>query len=379
MASKSKTIKIAIPSYKESKWLGGKNYINNLIYASNKIKNIKHKFVYVSYQKTRKKNVIYCKYLDKEFLFYRYVTYFRYLCILLFNKDFILDSFFKKKKIDVVSHLVPLGSKSSVKSISWIPDFQVYTDPDFFPIISRMKRRLYINFSIKNCNHIILSSKDALKNYKKFINHNEKKVSIIQFATKSLVRTKYKFNFYKKIPKNFYLVANQFWKHKNHITIFKSISYLKSKNIKINIVCTGNINDNRWKNHSNEIQNFIEKKKLGDRIFLLGSIDKKYLDHLFFRCKAIINPSFSEGWNTAVEEAKSIGKRTILSNIRVHKEQDKNGIFFNTRNYKDLAKIMVKNWNSVSISKTKKNNYKNKTKEFGDRYLKLVSNIISIR
>ena len=40
---------------------------------------------------------------------------------------------------------------------------------------------------------------------------------------------------------------------------------------------------------------------------------------------------------------------------------------------------MVKNWNSVSISKTKKNNYKNKTKEFGDRYLKLVSNIISIR
>ena len=98
MAPKSKTIKIAIPSYKESKWLGGKNYINNLIYASNKIKNIKHKFVYVSYQKTRKKNVIYCKYLDKEFLFYRYVTYFRYLCILLFNKDFILDSFFKKKK-----------------------------------------------------------------------------------------------------------------------------------------------------------------------------------------------------------------------------------------------------------------------------------------
>ena len=44
---------------------------------------------------------------------------------------------------------------------------------------------------------------------------------------------------------------------------------------------------------------------------------------------ALINPSYFEGWSTSVEEAKSLGKRVILSDIPVHREQNPlMGIYF---------------------------------------------------
>ena len=36
----------------------------------------------------------------------------------------------------------------------------------------------------------------------------------------------------------------------------------------------------------------------------------------------VLNPSLFEGWSTTVEEAKLLGKRLILSDIPVHREQD---------------------------------------------------------
>ena len=43
---------------------------------------------------------------------------------------------------------------------------------------------------------------------------------------------------------------------------------------------------------------------------------------LMIYSQAVINPSFFEGWSTTVEEAKSLGKQVILSDIAVHREQD---------------------------------------------------------
>ena len=62
----------------------------------------------------------------------------------------------------------------------------------------------------------------------------------------------------------------------------------------------------------------------------------------------MVNPSTYEGWNTAVEQAKALNKRTVLSNISVHREQKNHySYLFNTSNYLSLSKILIK------LSKTK--------------------------
>lgn len=54
---------------------------------------------------------------------------------------------------------------------------------------------------------------------------------------------------------------------------------------------------------------------------------------------AVINPSKSEGWSSTVEQAKSMGKLVLLSNLTVHKEQNpKRAFFFSTNNYLNLSK-----------------------------------------
>jgi len=66
---------------------------------------------------------------------------------------------------------------------------------------------------------------------------------------------------------------------------------------------------------------------------------------LIYNSIALINPSKFEGWSSSVEQAKSMGKKIILSNIAVHKEQDpQRAEFFNKNNHQELAKIIKKIW-----------------------------------
>jgi glycosyltransferase involved in cell wall biosynthesis len=56
---------------------------------------------------------------------------------------------------------------------------------------------------------------------------------------------------------------------------------------------------------------------------------------------AFINPSRFEGWSTSVEEAKSMGKQIVLSDIPVHREQaPSRGFFFADNDPRALADSM---------------------------------------
>jgi glycosyltransferase involved in cell wall biosynthesis len=63
----------------------------------------------------------------------------------------------------------------------------------------------------------------------------------------------------------------------------------------------------------------------------------------------MINPSRFEGWSSTVEEAKGMGKRVILSNIPVHREQNPPGaVFFEPDDSSALAAAMANYWRDSS-------------------------------
>jgi glycosyltransferase involved in cell wall biosynthesis len=58
-----------------------------------------------------------------------------------------------------------------------------------------------------------------------------------------------------------------------------------------------------------------------------------------------LNPSLFEGWSTTVEEAKSSGKRVLLSDIPRHREQEaRSGQFFDPRDPEALAAALRGLW-----------------------------------
>ena len=105
---------------------------------------------------------------------------------------------------------------------------------------------------------------------------------------------------------------------------------------------TGLQNDPRATQNFAMITDFIAKNNLSSYFKMTGNIpysDVKLLQHFSM---AVIQPSLFEGWNTAVEECKLLGKKIILSNIPVHLEQNpENVIFFDPHNENKLADILL--------------------------------------
>ena len=67
-------------------------------------------------------------------------------------------------------------------------------------------------------------------------------------------------------------------------------------------------------------------------------VPREDLYQLIRQSLAVLQPSLFEGWSTTVEEAKSIGKQIILSDLPVHREQVESGArFFDANDPNSLA------------------------------------------
>ena len=370
---------IAFPDLHKHSWQGGVNYIQNLLFSLkfSKRNRIRIKFISKKKHYNQKKKSIYCKYLDNKILFYRLYILFRYFSLFIFNKDFLLESFFREKNIKLTFNLAFVGSSSSIKSISWLPDFQERLFPEFFSLKDRVVRRINNYFLVRHSTIIVVSSKTIYNQFFKFYGKRFiTKVRILRFVPRPLLLKANVGKIKKKLPRNFFYLPNQFWRHKNHFVVLRALNYLKKKNIEVFVVSTGHTYDRRWPNYFNSIKNYILKNKLENNFIILGNIKKKFVNYIYFLSLAVINPSLYEGLSTSVEEAKLLNKKIILSNIATHKEQaNSNCFFFNTNDYKRLAKIML-----LQLNKYKNKIHVNRSsqfdqKAFGNEFVRILNSV----
>lgn len=262
----------------------------------------------------------------------------------LFESDFMVEIFLRKYKIDIFSHSNLIGLKKS-KSVNWIPDFQHMRLPVMFQADDIRIRTSEFSKMSRKSDGVILSSFDALKDYRLFTGDTSGKVRVLQFVSQpgryrdnspeelNAVRTKY------NIEHDYFLIPNHFWKHKNHMVVFSAMAILRKKGLSPVMVCTGLVDDYRHPEYIDQTKQYITENKIDVR--LLGLISYDELIILLKNAIAVINPSLFEGWSTTVEECKSLGKNMILSDIGVHREQNPpDSYFFNPENSEELASIL---------------------------------------
>lgn len=238
-----------------------------------------------------------------------------------------------KYRIKYIFPIMPYSFLSlfGITPVSWIADFQHNHYPEFFDreeIEDRNK-----NFSmIANANNpLVLSSYNALSDFEKYYvkqRHNVHVVHFTSFISDELrkmesvnqdeIMQKFGINNEKYI-----VVCNQFWKHKNHTVVFKAIKLLAEQHpeMKLQFVFTGELTDRRNPKYYKELRAMLEEPNVRDRVNILGFIDRTsqlcVIKHAIF----VLQPSLFEGWGTVVEDSKIIGKRILLSDIPVHREQ----------------------------------------------------------
>ncbi len=268
---------------------------------------------------------------------------------------------------------------SNIKNkLFWIPDFQEHFLPHFFSeqeIAERKKNQKKLTDT--SC-PIVFSSNNALEHYKSIYPNSGSKTFVLQFAVThpnySTINAKELLNKY-NIDKPYFFCTNQFWAHKNHITVLKSIKILKEQNEgTILVVFSGKESDHRNPEFFKQLKKFISENKIEDGVRFLGFIDREDQLQLMNNAIAVIQPSLFEGWSTVIEDAKSMGQYVIASNLDVHKEQmAKNCTFFDPDNAKELAGYLA---NFIQHHPEKKKiDYHRNVEKFGEAFVKIVNSL----
>jgi glycosyltransferase involved in cell wall biosynthesis len=307
-------------------WHGGNIYIYNVIHALSNLPPEERERIKLSIA-TRQLNDVPDEVTNKVDKIYRdSIFHLLFYKLLKMLPGFMRSSLFNFRKINFYYPPGNLPRKWIFKWAGWIPDFQYRYLPQLFSkeeYDSREKRNLFL---AEQSNVLAFSSQCALDDYVKFFSEYKNNAHLLRFVSNAnpawFNENPLDFQAKYQLPDRFFIVCNQFWKHKDHGTIIDAIHLLKQQGINITAVCTGAIEDFRNPDYYPDLLKKAESLGVKDQFVVIGFIPRKDQIQLIRRSLAIIQPSLFEGWSTVVEDGRSLGKDIFLSNFPVHLEQN---------------------------------------------------------
>jgi glycosyltransferase involved in cell wall biosynthesis len=374
---------------------GGLNYIKNLLYALSLVNDGSvHPYVFFSSDipaSTEEQLSPYATVIRTRLLQRGTASWLVHKVLYkVLGSMILVNALLKSHDIAVLSHVwFVYKGQCPFRIIGWIPDFQYLHLPELFPTLdpdeeTRQNRKIIAQSDI-----VILSSHDALQDFTRVAApEHQSRGTVLQFVsqpgiavssrtiTRDALEQKYGF------AGRYFFLPNQFWAHKNHIVVLQAVKVLKDEGIDVLVLCTGNVRDYLavGAHYIDSISEFIETNGLRDHVKILGHIDYGDVLSLMKNSVAVLNPSRFEGWSSSVEEAKSMGKPVILSDIGVHVEQNPpNGRYFDSDDAVGLSEILAEAWTIPAdtshdeAERVARDALRERTIEFGKAYLGLLN------
>jgi glycosyltransferase involved in cell wall biosynthesis len=263
----------------------------------------------------------------------------------LLGRDLSLERLLRRHDIAALSHHGFLGSTGSIPILGWIPDFQELHLPEFFSDAELRGRARMRSLFGRKCRGLILSSQAAWNDLHRLQPAWSERGRVLQFVADARpvpveeclsVLAKH------RIAAPYLYLPNQFWAHKNHGVVVEALQLLKARGERAIVVATGNAHDHRQPGQHGKLIERVKAADVGDRFLMLGALPYREVVALMSGAAAVINPSRFEGWSTTVEEAKTLGKAILLSDLDVHREQAPlRGRYFRPDDAVTLAELMM--------------------------------------
>lgn len=240
---------------------------------------------------------------------------------LVTQRNLVEGEWLRRARVDVASHAPPLGRRS-IPSIAWIPDVQHRHLPQLATRYEHVMRDLLFREILRDSAIVLTSSEAARGDLVRFYAADPARLRVLRFVSQprlaadrmlSLETLRAKFD----IPARFIHLPNQLWKHKNHALVVDALRQAPD----IVVVATGPTENYRHPAMYDELMRAVKDRGLSHRFRHLGLVSFAELISLMHHSVAVVNPSRFEGWSTTVEEAKSLGKRVLVADIPVHREQ----------------------------------------------------------
>ncbi|HEY1551648.1 MAG TPA: glycosyltransferase family 1 protein [Kofleriaceae bacterium] len=240
----------------------------------------------------------------------------------LVGSDLVERAVMSRARVELYSHAPPLGKRYGARWLYWIPDLQHRRLPEQFGRIERLQRDAEMRHAIAHATLVIVSSHAAKRDVLELAGAAaEPRLRVLQFVAQpravahppiAELAARY------RLPERFLFLPNQFWRHKNHAVVIDALAQLPAELV---VVATGDTHDYRHPEHYAQLVERAARAGVSDRFRVLGKVPFDHVVGLMRASVAVINPSLFEGWSTTVEEARTMGKRLVLSAIDVHREQ----------------------------------------------------------
>jgi len=238
--------------------------------------------------------------------------------------------------------------------VGWIPDFQHLQLPWLFEPDERAYRDEMFRYLASAMGTVLFSSEDSLSEFAAFAPEFRHKGRVARFPSSMVYHSpggtpdatleKY------RLREPFVLVANQLWRHKNHLVVVQAAHILADRGVRVPFVFSGKPADRRDPEASG-VSQILREIAMGpacNLIRLLGEIPHSELMDLVRSAGCIVQPSRCEGWNTTLQDAVAFGRPVVASFLPVHREQlGSDGAFFDPDDPRELADWIVEKLDSV--------------------------------
>jgi len=297
--------------------------------------------------------------------------------------------FLRSQGIDAIFTLgKDYGEWFNVPLLAWYTDFQHIRLPEMFSREEIDIRTQGLRTVAHFADRVVLSSHDALNDFCTLLPEAAPKGRVVQFVSQvpttifdrdpRWVCDRY------SLPEKFIYLPNQFWKHKNHLTAIKGLGLALAQRPDMTIVCTGNTHDYRDPLYFPQtVLPLLAEMGLQDRFRILGMVSHEGVFALIRQSIAVLQPSFFEGWSSTVEETKSIGKRMILSDIPVHREQNPpQSVFFPPDSPEALAACLRGVWDEsapgpdLALEAQAREQFPVRLRTFGQTFVDVVREVV---
>lgn len=143
-----------------------------------------------------------------------------------------------------------------------------------------------------------------------------------------------------KLPPKFFFYPAQFWKHKNHEKLIRTIELLRHRIPDLKMVFAGSP-----KNAYAEVKSLVANLSLSENIIFLGYIPDEYMASIYKRARALIMPTYFGPTNIPPLEAFASGCPVAVSKIYGMPEQVGDAaLLFDPSSDTEIADVMYRLW-----------------------------------
>jgi len=272
--------------------------------------------------------------------------------VLSYSEDADLDGLAQQHRI---ACLLPatraLSADVRTPWIGYVSDFQHrYLTHLFSPAEHELRRKIF--HAMATCGrYLVMNSQRTRQDCVRFLCGDETRFVALPFGAApqpDWLRQDHSLIDKYDLPERYFLVANQFWTHKNHKVAFDALRILRETPdaSDVGIVCTGSTRDYRDGHYFPSLMQFIRESRLSDQVRILGFIPKRDQIEIMKNAIAVVQPTLFEGGpgGGALYDAVSLGVAGIVSDLPVNRELEATGApiaFFEPSDARTLAALML--------------------------------------